>query len=178
MAPHRRCHEDYAWTAPELKPGSADSVATVDAKRSRIDVAQAAVEFRIEHRRPRKTRPRRAACEQASLQEHARLRPRKYAGRRRGLRQKRSRGETSGEHAEASSFLRCRSFIANEMHHVCFGSIDQAGPWMICAKARYWAAFVPHAACSAARLILVKMPAENRLWLERNISRERLREDS
>src|ERR1700756_3435751 len=137
-----------------------------------LNVAQAAVEFRIGPRRPRKTRPRRTACEQASPQGHARLRPQKHAGRRRGFRQTRSRGETSGAHAEALSFLRCRSFIADGMYHVCFGSIDQAGPWMICTKARYWAAFVPHAAaCSAAKLILVKMPAENRLWLERNISR-------
>jgi hypothetical protein len=67
------------------------------------------------------------------------------------------------EHRDFSAAGRSRQtpFNANkDVYHVCFGSIDQAGLRIVRVMAAEKAAFMPHVACGAARLIPVKTQDE------------------
>jgi hypothetical protein len=147
-------------------------------RRRHIDVAQAAVDFRIARRRLRKTRPLRAARAPSAARDHNASRLQKWTDERCDCRHARSLGGKAGARARASGFLRGRSFDANGMHHVCFRSIVQARRWLISAKAMEGAALMPDAACGATRLILVNVSAENWRWLFGNYLRKRPRDDS
>src|SRR5581483_3952253 len=79
----------------------------------------------------------------------------------------RSLGGEAEAHVRTLGFLRRRSFNANVLHHVCFGPIDQAASEGSGSVAEM-AASMLDTACGAARLILVKMSAQNRRLLLKN----------